>query len=229
MSATIKILSAGAVKPGLTKVVQEYQRHSDEDVSLSFATAPAILERIEGGGNFDIVIAPAAVLDRLGAIDRIPAERVLLGRIGVGVLVRDGAPLPRVATVDEFKQALLSSKSVLYNQASTGTYLEALFDRLGISGPLAAKTTRYADFAAVLNHVSKGENREIGFGATTVILENAGKGVAFAGPLPSEIQNYTAYSAALTIDGIGKGATREFFLYLASSAAKSRFATAGIV
>lgn len=225
----IAVLSAGAVKPGLTQVVQEYRRRSQEDVALSFATAPAILERIERGDPFDIVIAPAGVLDRLGAIDKIAAERVLLGRIGVGVLVRDGAPVPALGTLEELQKTLLDSESIVYNQASTGNYLEALFDRLGISGPLAAKTTRYADFAAVLDHVSKGENREIGFGATTVILENAGKGVAFAGPLPSEIQNYTAYSAALTIDGIGKGATREFFLYLASSAAKSRFATAGIV
>lgn len=225
----IAVLSAGAVKPGLTQVVQEYRRRSQEDVALSFATAPAILERIERGDPFDIVIAPAGVLDRLGAIDKIAAERVLLGRIGVGVLVRDGAPVPALGTLEELQKTLLDSESIVYNQASTGNYLEALFDRLGISGPLAAKTTRYADFAAVLDHVSKGENREIGFGATTVILENAGKGVAFAGPLPSEIQNYTSYSAALTIDGIGKGATREFFLYLASSAAKSRFATAGIV
>jgi ABC-type molybdate transport system substrate-binding protein len=57
MSATIKILSAGAVKAGLTKVVQEYQRHSDEDVSLSFATAPAILELENDTDNGDVKMA----------------------------------------------------------------------------------------------------------------------------------------------------------------------------
>ena len=46
------------------------------------------------------------------------------------------------------------------------------------------------------DHIAKGHGNEIGFGATTVIIENAGKGVQFAGPLPAAIQNYTAYAAA---------------------------------
>ena len=112
-------------------------------------------------------------------------------------MVREGATLPQIATVDEFKDALLGAESLVYNQASTGTYLETLFDRLGIAAQLAAKTTRYPDFAAVLDHVSNGKGREVGLGATTVIIENDGKGVKFAGPLPEEIQNYTAYESAV--------------------------------
>jgi molybdate transport system substrate-binding protein len=224
----IQLLGAGAVKPGLVKVVEEYRRQSGDDVGISFATAPAILKRLKDGEEFDVVIAPSAVLDELAAAGQVGAERVPLGRIGVGVLVRDGAPLPRMATVDEFKQALLGSESIVYNQASTGTYLDALFARLAIATQLAAKTTRYPDFAAVLDHVSKGKGREIGLGATTVIIENAGKGLTFAGPLPTEIQNYTAYSAALTTDGAGKETAREFFLYLASPPARSLLAEAGI-
>ncbi|MGH7797353.1 MAG: molybdate ABC transporter substrate-binding protein [Candidatus Binatia bacterium] len=229
MPAEIIILSAGAVKPGLTQVIDAFRRESNYEVRVSFATAPAILKKIGGGESVDILIAPPAVLDELGKLEKVAAEsRAALGRIGIGVFVRDGAQLPQIATVDEFNQALLGAESVVYNQASTGTYLEALFDRLGIGAALQAKATRYPDFGAVLQHVSQGKGREIGFGATTVIIENRDKGVQFAGPLPVEIQNYTAYAAAVIAQGDAKKAAQQFMRFLSSPAARSLLSAAGI-
>ena len=188
-----------------------------------------IIKQIVDGALVDIVIAPPAVLDELGKLNKVShKDRVIVGRIGVGVMVRDGAPPPRIATVDEFKEALRSADSVVYNQASTGTYLEALFDRLGIAAQLAAKSTRYPDFAAVLDHVCKGKSREIGLGATTVIIENQSRGVKFVGPLPAEIQNYTEYAAALMVDGATKASAQQFISYLLSPMSKSLFGAAGI-
>jgi molybdate transport system substrate-binding protein len=226
MPTEIKILSAGAVKPGLTKVIDAFQRETAHEVKVKFATAPAILNEINGGETVDVVIAPPAVLDEL--VKPAKGARVTLGRIGVGVMVRDGAPLPQIATVDEFKEALRSADSVVYNQASTGTNLEALFDRLGIGAELKAKSVRYPDFAAVFDHVSKGKGRQIGLGATTVIVENSNKGVKFVGPLPAEIQNYTEYGAALMANSTAKTAARQLISYLASPTSKSLFAAAGV-
>jgi molybdate transport system substrate-binding protein len=157
-----------------------------------------------------------------------PGERVTVGRIGVGVMVREGASLPNIATVDELRQSLLEADSVVYNHASTGIYLETLFARLGIAAQLKAKTTRYPDAAAVLAHVSKGKNKEIGFGATTVIIEARSKGLVFVGPLPAEIQNYTTYAAMMTADVAASDAAREFLGYLATDVAKAILAEAGI-
>ena len=152
----------------------------------------------------------------------------MLGRIGVGVMVREDATLPQIATVDEFKEALLGAESLVYNQASTGTYLETLFDRLGIAAQLAAKPTRYPDFAAVLDHVGKGNGREVGLGATTVIIENTGKGMTFAGPLPEEIQNYAAYECAVLTACNSIEAAQEFMRYLTLPEAKRQLKAAGI-
>jgi molybdate transport system substrate-binding protein len=146
-----------------------------------------------------------------------------VGRIGVGVAVREGSPTPKIATVDEFKQSLLSVDSIVYNQASTGIYLESLFERLGISAQLKAKTTRYADFAAVRDHVTKGTVNEIGLGATTVIIESASKGLKFVGPLPPEIQNYTTYAATVTADSPARDPTVALLQYLSGPKAKMVF------
>jgi len=227
--AEINLLSAGAVAPGIKKVIDAFGRENGRRVNVTFATAPEILKRLTDATSVDVVIAPLALLDELAKMEKISAaNRVALGRIGVGVLVRDNAPLPQIATVDEFKQSLLSADSLVYNQASTGVYLETLFDRLGIGLETQAKSARYPDFAAVLDHVSKGAHREIGFGATTVIIENSHKGVKFVGPLPAELQNYTVYGAAISANEAALNAAREFLRYLASPSARSLIAAAGI-
>ena len=226
MAAEISVLSAGAVEPGLVKVIDAFRRETGHDVKVTFATAPAILKRIGGGETADVVIAPPAALDDLVKSGKVAAaEHVTVGRIGVGVAVRDGAPLPKIATVDEFKQSLLNAESVVYNQASTGIYLESLFDRLGIGAQLKPKTTRYPDFAAVLDHVIKGKGNEIGLGASAVIIEGKNKGLRLVGPLPAEIQNYTTYTATVAA---ANNVAREFVRYLTTPAAKATFAAAGI-
>ena len=198
MSGQINILSAGAVSPSLGRVIDAFRRETGDEVIVSFATAPELRKRLASGESADIVIAPPELLDELTKSGRAAAERVMVGRIGVGVMVRDGAPLPGIATVEELKQSLLNSESIVFNQASTGIYIDSLFMRLGIAAQIEAKIIRCGDFTAVRDHISKGHSNAIGFGATTVIVASSDKGVKFAGPLPAEIQNYTTYAAALT-------------------------------
>ena len=76
------------------------------------------------------------------------------------------------------------------------------------------------------DHIANGRPGEIGFGATTVIIENAANGLLYAGPLPEEIQNFTTYAAAST--GNAGDVAREFLRYLAAPAAKGIIAAAGI-
>jgi len=123
---------------------------------------------------------------------------------------------------------LLNAESIVHNQASTGIYLQGLFERLGIAEQLAAKTTRYPDFAPVLDHISKGKGAEIGLGATTVIIEAEAKGLKFVGPLPSEIQNYTTYGAAVVTASAARHAAQALVRYLISSGAKAIFSAAGV-
>ncbi|HEY3303339.1 MAG TPA: substrate-binding domain-containing protein [Candidatus Binatia bacterium] len=228
-AADITVLSAGAVEPGLTKVIAAFRRETGRTVKVAFATAPAILKRIGGGETADVVIAPPAVLDEIVKAGKAtPAERVTVGRVGIGMAVRAGAPAPKIATVDEFKQSLLNAESVVYNQASTGIYLERLFDRLGMAERIKVKTTRYPDFAAVRDHMTRSRRNEVGLGATTVIVEAADKGLKLVGPLPAEIQNYTAYAATVASQASANRAETEFIRYLTTPAAKAILAAAGI-
>lgn len=212
------MLSAGAVKPGLTKLIEAFERDRSVNIQVEFATAPAIAKRITNNESFDIVIAPT---------DQMKSKQsTLLGRIGVGVMLRDGAAPPNIATVERLKQTLLDSDSLVFNQASTGLYIDNLLKRLAIAAHVEARITRCGDFAAVRQRIADGRGNAIGFGATTVIVESAGQGVTYAGPLPAELQNYTSYAAALTASA--DDAAKAFMDYLASPAAAAILKSIGI-
>lgn len=225
----INILSAGAVKPGLVKVIDAFRKASSHRVKISFATAPAILNRIGTAGGLDVVIAPPAVLETWANAGKASAvDCVTVGRIRVGVMVRDRVPQPKIRTIDEFKQSLITADALVYNQASTGIYLEELFEQLAIAQQLRTKTVRYPDAAAVLDHISKGKGREIGLAATTVIIEGQSKGLTYVGPLPEEIQNYTTYAATVVTAPTASDAGRKFIRFLKEPMVKEAFAAAGI-
>jgi len=50
----------------------------------------------------------------------VAGSRTNLGRVGVGVVVKEGAPKPDISSVDAFKKALLVAKSVAYIDPAAG-------------------------------------------------------------------------------------------------------------
>jgi molybdate transport system substrate-binding protein len=227
--AGISIISGGAVEPGVSAVVDLFRKETGAEVQVRFATAPAILQRVGGGEATDVVIAPPAVIDELAKAGKIDAaRRAAVGRVGVGVVVRDGASMPDLSSTDALRHALIDARSVVYNKASTGLYLEKLFERLGVGAEVKAKETRYADGASVIEHVIHGSGNEIGFGAITEIALYRGKGAQFAGPLPGDAQNYTSYAAAPSaVPANGEGAAA-FLKFIGSPAARAAFLARGV-
>jgi molybdate transport system substrate-binding protein len=229
LAAEINVLSAGAVEPGLVAAADLFRQKTGHDVKIRFATAPAIRQRMTVNESADIVLAPPAVLDDLAKTGKVDAQvRVTVGRVGVGVAVREGAPVPDVSTPDALKAAVVDAESLVYNQASTGNYVEGLFQRLGLAEQLKARTKRYPDGDAVMHHLIKGSGREVGFGAITEILLYKEKGLRFVAPLPREVQNYTTYAAVAVSSAANASQAKEFLQFLQSPEAKSVFSSKGI-
>lgn len=227
-AAEIKVLSAGAVEPGLHAAAAAFQKTSGHQVSITFNTAPQIRKRLEGGEVHDVVLAPPAVIDEFAKAGKLAAQRSDIGRVGMGVAVRTGAPTPDISSAEALKKSVLDAESLVFNRASTGLYLENLLKKMGVYDQVEKKTTRYADAAAVMDHVLKGKGREIGFAPITEILLYREKGLRLVGPLPAEVQNYTSYAATVMNGAKAIGAAQEFVRYLGTPEAKKIFAAAGI-
>jgi molybdate transport system substrate-binding protein len=229
LAADIKVLSAGAVEPGLNAFAQVVKRETGNDLKIQFNTAPQIAQRLAAGEVYDILISPPSVLAQAEKDGKVPANAAVpVGRVGAGIAVRAAASPPNVATVEALKQALLAADSIVYNTASTGLYLDKLFADLRILDALKPKTTRYPDGASVMEHVIKGKGNEIAFGAITEIKAFEPKGLRFVGPLPAEVQNYTTYEAAPMAGAPSADAANAVLKLLASPAGKAAFASAGV-
>jgi len=195
-AAEIKVLTAGAFKQVLLVLVPDFEKQTGHKVILENDTVGALTKRIEGGEAFDLaVLTPAAVNDLSTKGKFVAGSRTNLGRVGVGVVVKEGAPKPDISSVDAFKKTLLAAKSVAYIDpaagGSSGIYVAGLLDKLGVAADVKPKA-KLIPGGAVAEHVARGE-AEIGIHQISEILPV--KGITLVGPLPADIQNYTVYAA----------------------------------
>jgi molybdate transport system substrate-binding protein len=224
-AADINVLSGAAVEPGLVAAADMFREQTGSNVKITFATTPEIRRLFGLGATPDVVIAPHAALDELAKSGKVDgAARVSLGRVGIGVVIRDGAPKPDISTVEALKRAVLDADSVVYNRASSGLYVEGLLQRLGLAEHIQAKTKRYSG-TDMIEPLMKGQGKEIGFMPVAQILIWRGRGLQLVGPLPADIQNFTTYAADHAPKSEGGLA---FVRFLGSPEAKRIFAGAGI-
>jgi molybdate transport system substrate-binding protein len=222
----INVLSGAAVEPGLLAAADVFRKRTGNNIKITFATTPEIRRLVGAGETPDVVIAPHAALDELAKSGKVAgAARISLGRVGIGVVIRDGAAKPDVSTTDALKRAVLDADSVIYNRASSGLYVEALLQRLGLAEQIQAKTKRYIG-TDMIEPLIKGKGKEIGFMPVVQILNWRGRGLQLVGPLPADIQNYTSYAAAPASKSEG-GLT--FVRFLETAESKAIFAGVGIM
>jgi molybdate transport system substrate-binding protein len=225
LAVEITVLSGAAVEPGLLVAADAFRTRTGNNVKIMFATTPEIRRRVGAGETPDVVIAPPAALDELAKSGKVDGTaRVPVGRVGVGVVVREGAPLPDVSTTEALKRALLDADTVIYNRASSGLFVEGLLQRLGLVEQIQAKTRRYAG-TDMIEPLIKGKGKEIGFMPVAEILHFRGRGLVLVGPLPDDVQNYTSYAAA---PASRSEPALAFVRFLGTPLAKSMFVAAGI-
>jgi molybdate transport system substrate-binding protein len=228
-AAELKVLSAGAVQPGLNAAADIFRDKTGDVAKIAYDPATVLGKRIGGGEVADVVVSSPAVIAELTKAGRVLSEdQVRLGRVGVGVVVREGAPLPDLSSTQALKNALLAADAVVYNTASSGAYVEDMLKKIGAFDQIQGKLVRLFDGNAVMRRLVEGKGKEFGFGGITDIVLNHDKGVRLVGALPAEIQNYTSYTAALIAVAPNPAGAKAFLTYLASSDGRALFAANGI-
>lgn len=225
---TLKVISAGAVKRGVTRVAAAFENDSGHKVEIEFTPVPEVRRRMAAGETADLVIASPAVLDQLAALGRIDAaSRGFLGRSRVGVVIHADAPQPSLADTAAVKALLLGASHVVRNEGSSGVYAEKLFGKLGLAAA-GANIVVVKTGSDIMRYVADYPSRAVGLAQISELMVMIDKGckVRLAAPLPDEIQNMTHYDAA-AITG-APAAAAELARRLASAEAKKIFAETGI-
>jgi molybdate transport system substrate-binding protein len=191
MSARLKILSGGAMRPLMTDLLPLFEAASGLKAAIEFRLTSVLQKEIQDGAAFDIALLPRPELDGLARAGKIAAGTIAdVTRSLVGLAVRAGAPKPDIASVEGLKRALLGARSIAYSDGPSGAYIARLLQRLGIAEIMKSKIKLTSRPVAEL--MASGE-AEIGMQQIVAILPV--KGAELVGPLPSELQNVIIYAA----------------------------------
>ena len=214
LATDLNVLSAVAMKPALDDLARDFQAKTGHKVTLAYATAGMVRDRIRGGEAADVAIMPRSAFDPLLAEGKIaPGSATRVAQSLIAVAVRSGAPKPDISSVEALKRSLLAAKSIVYPDpakgGATGIHAARVIERLGIVEQMKPKTTLVpgSEYADVL---AKGE-AEIGIVQPMVVLTFPG--VDVVGPLPAELQNTTDFVFfAGIVAGSREGETAKAFI-----------------
>jgi len=227
---TIRILSAGAAQAVVESVSEAWMRETGNVIAAEFSAVGAMKARVMAGEAVDVVILTRALIDELISTGHVmPGSRADLGKVGTGVAVRAGTPLPDASSAQALRDHLLAATRVVCPDPATATagkVVMQVLERLGIADTVRPRMQYFPNGYAAMKWLgeSRGE-RETGITQITEILAN--RGVTYAGPLPGDLQVLTVYSAGLAARAAQPVAAREFIDRLTGSASRQILAQAG--
>ena len=196
--AEIRVLSTHALQRVVEDIAPEFERTTGHKLSFGYDPANAIKRQIENGTQFDVVLITRGAIDDLTAQGKIaPESRVNLARSGLGVAVRKGLSKPDIGTVESFKSALLSAKSVVRStEGTSGIYFEKLLVQLGIAERMKGKV-KLGPSGRVAELAARGE---VDMAVQQISELIPVVGVDLVGPFPPEVQLYTIFAGAVSAD-----------------------------
>jgi molybdate transport system substrate-binding protein len=214
-AAEVKVFSGGGFRSVLTEVAPKFESTTGHKVTVTYDANDGLERRIKAGESFDVLLIGAPTFEVLG--DKItPAPRAPVGRAGLGVAVRAGAPKPDIASVDAFKRTLLDANSVSHvADGLSGVLFLGMLNRLEIAEAMKPKL-KPTVVTNVVKAVASGEADMAVHNVPQILAE---RGVEFVGPVPAEIQSYIN-----VIGGIGAAAKepeagQAFITFLTSDSA----------
>jgi molybdate transport system substrate-binding protein len=225
-AAEIKVMSSNALKTALEELGPAFEKATEHKIVFVFNASAPVKARIEKGEAVDVAVVTKEGIDDLIKQGKLAGTRVNLVDSGAGVAVRKGAPKPDISTVEAFKRALLNAKSVAYvEQGNTGTYLKALFPKLGIADALKDKLKLLPPENPAAHAVANGE-AEIGMTQISEILPYPG--AELVGPLPAEIQLTSSFAAGIGASSKVPDAAQALLRFLKTPAAAAVFKAKGL-
>jgi molybdate transport system substrate-binding protein len=193
-AAEIKAFFTGAARRSLAELVPQFERASGHKVAGEYALPPDLVKRIDAGEPFDVIVLSYDV-EALVTRGKVTADsRTVLGRIGVGVAIRQGAPKPDFRTVEAFKRALLNAKAIgTSGEGSSGRYVASLIERLGIAEEVRPKI-RSGGPGASVQLLSRGEVDFVVSGLPPLV---GAPNIEWLGYLPAEINNWLLFTGGV--------------------------------
>jgi len=225
-AAELRVLSGNGAKAAVQELCKQFERATGNTIKLHFEVNADLKKKIEAGEAFDVAVLNPPVIDALIKDGKLVAgSRADIGRSGLGLAVRTGAPKPDISSVDAFKRTLLAAKAVAYpGKGASGIYFVSLLDRLGIKAGMQGKLkpTEAEDTVEV---VARGEADMVVVVATRI---TGVPGVDLVGQIPEELQTKIGFAAGLSASAQEREAAQGLIRFLTAPAAAPTLKANGV-
>ena len=213
----VRIIVATPMKAAITDLAAQFERLTGNRVVVESAAAPSIKKMIDGGANFDAIILASGLFDEMTKQGKIESGTATpVARVGIGIAIRAGAPRPDLSSVDALKKSLRAAKLIAFTDPATGSAggvnAARAIDRLGMTDELKSRVRVYPT-GTFPRPLVEGEV-DLWLTQTSEIVQSPG--VAAAGALPPELQNYTIYVAGMLPGAKETKVVRNFISFVAA-------------
>ena len=225
-AAEIKVLSGNGAKAAVRELCTQFERATGNKINLHFEVNADIQKKIEAGEAFDVAVLNPPVIEALSKEMKIVAgSRADIGRAGLGVAVRQGAPKPDISSVDAFRRTLLAAKAVAYpGKGASGLYFVSLLDRMGIKAEMQGKL-KPMEAEDTVEVVARGDADLVVVVATRIV--DVG-GVDVVGPIPEELQTKIGFAAGLSTSAKEPDTAKALIRFLTAPSAAATLRAKGV-
>ena len=223
----INVLSGGAPKEALLVLTPEFELRTGHRIKYTYAVISEIQKKLAAGETPDMVFMPVPALDALIKTGVVKAPRAVLGGVGIGVIVREGAPHPDISTPESFRNALVSARAVVHaNPTATpsGAHLAKVTKQLGLDTELQQKLTYSNALDGGVQRITTGD-ADIGIYPVSEVI--AVKGIALVGLLPPALQSLIVYGAGVLASSAAAAPAEAFISFLTDRAHRAIWTQAG--
>ena len=210
------------MKEVLDELGPKFENLSGHKVSVRYLIPGPLRRQMEGGEHFDVLIVSAELLDALVHEGKVFAgSSTAVGRVGIGVSIKTGAPKPDISTVAAFRQTMLNAKSISYTDGTAaGAHIASVMERLGIAEEMKPKTKLMGGGGQNPKAVAAGE---VELGISVIPDIQPVLGAELLGPLPAELQKYIDWRGAVTVASVQERLARAYLRFLTTADAAPVF------
>jgi molybdate transport system substrate-binding protein len=208
-------ISSMATRRLLADVVQAWLQRGGAEIDIESMGGVDAARRVRDGEAYDVVVLAADAIEKLCAAGCIvPGTEADVGRSGVAIAVRQGAPRPAVDTEEALRAAVLATRSVGYSTGPSGVALQQLFARWGIAATIKARLVQAPAGVPVATLLARGDV-DLGFQQLSELMHE--EGVDVIGTMPAGISIITTFRGAVCSASRAPGAARAFLDFACSS------------
>jgi molybdate transport system substrate-binding protein len=226
-TSVLRVYTSDGFKPSLQALLPQAEHSVGRKVLPEFESSKTLQRKIESGEMFDVAILSTDVIDDLIKEGKIATDtRSDLGRAGIGVGVRAGAPKPDISTPEAMKRTLLNAKSIAFNRdGASAVHINEMVERLGIADKVKPKFMLEVGAGQPQRDVAAGQAEMV----ITLIPEIADfKALDVVGPLPGDLESYISFSAGVAANSHSVAAGTALIKFLTSSVAAPTLKAKGV-